>query len=232
MKFALSKKIIAIHQPNYFPWLGYFSKLQKADAFVFLDNVDITLHSSKAITHRTKINFLGKPMWLTLPLEKTETKEISQLKINFNINWQEKQIQIIKQAYAKAPYFNEVFPTITKLIYYNENNLSKFNIYIIKEIAKLLQIKTAFYVASELGVIENNPTLRLIKICKKLNGIVYLSGMGGKKYHNEPLFNQNNIEVKYTNFVVREYKHHSVFVPGLSVLDSLFECGYNTSNLL
>lgn len=232
MKFAFDHKIIAIHQPNYFPWLGYFSKLQNADAFVFLDNVDITLHSSNAITHRAKINYSGKPMWLTLPLEKAETKQINQLKIKFNTNWREKQIQIIEQAYAKAPYFNQLFSTIKKLIYYHENNLSKFNIYIIKEIAKLLQIKTTFYTASELGIIENNPTHRLIKICKKLDGIIYLSGMGGKKYHDESLFTQNNIKVKYSNFEVCEYTHHSVFIPGLSVLDALFEIGYNTSNLL
>lgn len=232
MKFENNHKIIAIHQPNYFPWLGYFSKMRQANVFVFLDNVDISLNSSKAITHRTKINYSGKPMWLTLPIEKAETKQIGQLKINSKINWREKQIQIIEQAYTKAPYFNDFFPTIKKIIYYNENNLSKFNAYIIKEIAKLLEIKTAFYTASELGIFESEPTLRLIKICKKLDGLVYLSGMGGKKYHHEALFTQNKIELKYSNYFVREYKHHSVFIPGLSVLDALFECGYNTTNLL
>lgn len=225
-------KIIAIHQPNFFPWLGYFSKIKQADAFVFLDNVDISLHNSNAITHRTRINYFGKPMWLSVPMEKTETKKIQFLKIRENEPWREKQTQIITQAYSNAPFFNEIFPIFKEWLNYDEKSLSKFNAYIIKEVSKFLAIKTEFYFASELGINENDSTLRLIEICKKLNGTIYLSGLGGKKYHNEALFAENQIEVKYTTFSPKEYDHHSVYIQGLSVLDALLECGKNTRNLL
>lgn len=232
MTFVQNHKVVAIHQPNYFPWLGFFSKIKQADAFVFLDTVDISLNSSMAITHRTKINYFGKPLWLTIPLEKSKSKEISFLKIKNNDEWKKKQLQIISQAYAKSPYFKETVQLFKELIFCGEVSLSKFNANIIIQLANYLNIKTEFYFASELGIHEKDATLRLVKICQKLDGNVYLSGMGGKKYHNENLFAENGIEVKYSAFVAQEYQHHSAFVHGLSLLDALFECGTETKTLL
>lgn len=211
-----------IHQPNFLPWPGYFYKIASVDEFVFLDNVDIEIGGSKAITHRTKINSLNGPTWLSNPIQKSDSKIIKDLDYVKN-DWKEKNLKTIYLNYKKAPFFNEVFPLVEEIFHFETYNLSDFNIHSIKTICDYLDIKTNFSKASELGLTDMDRNGRIIEICKSRNCEVYFSGKGAVNYHDESLFEANHVTIKYTDFSPKTYNQiHGDFAPGLSIIDLLF----------
>lgn len=215
-------RICGIHQPNFLPWPGYFYKIASVDEFVFLDNVDIEIGGSKAITHRTKINSPNGASWLSNPIQKSQSKIISELTY-VHSDWKEKNLKTIFLNYKKAPYFNEVFPLVEKIFAFESNSLSDFNINSISVICDYLGIKTNFSKASELNLIDTDRNGRIIEICKSRNCEVYFSGKGAVNYHDESLFEANNVTIKYTDFSPKIYNQiHGEFVPGLSIIDLLF----------
>jgi hypothetical protein len=211
-----------IHQPNFLPWPGYFYKIASADEFVFLDNVEIEIGGSKAITYRTKINSQNGAAWLSNPIQKSDTKIIKELTYVQN-DWKEKNLKTIFLNYKKAPFFNDVYPLVEKIFHYESNSLSEFNINSILVICQYLGIQTTFSKASELNLADTDRNGRIIEICKIRNSTVYFSGKGAVNYHNESLFEANNITIKYTDFSPKIYNQiHGEFVPGLSIIDLLF----------
>lgn len=225
----MGDKITAIHQPNYFPWIGYFYKISNCDIFVILDNVDFQQGNSNSITNRTKIKCNDSELLITVPVKKnSQSKLIKDITLDVIQPWLNKHLKTIQFNYSKANYYKEIFPLVDKL--YEDSKilytLSELNELIIRRICEWLQIETMIVKSSELGIAENDRNLRLIKICKILNSNIYLSGRGGKKYHDEQLFIQNKINIRYTNFEEKEYTQlGNVFIPGLSILDVLLNCG-------
>lgn len=216
---------VGIHQPNFFPWLGYFYKMAQSDVFIILDTVDIVLGSAKAITHRVKVKAPNGDKWLVIPLIKRQTKEIQDLSINNQIEWKSKVLNQIRAYYGKAPYFEEVFPFVEECILLESNNLSEYNTNIIKKLAAHLKINTPIVKASELNSKEMDRNQRIIDLVQKVKGNIYLSGKGGASYHDESLFSKNNIQIDYLNFEHPEYPQmHGDFIPGLSSMDYLFNC--------
>lgn len=222
-------KIIAIHQPNFMPWLGYFYKIAHCDEFVILDNVDFQQGNHNSITNRTKIKCNGEEKFFTICVKKNnESKLIKDIKVDKQATNINKQLKTIFYNYSKADYFKEIFPQFeTQInIALQQNSLSELNIAMIKFVCEILRIKTPIVKASDLDLKVDDRNERIIEICKSLNGETYFSGNGGKKYHNESLFASNGINIKYTDFKPIEYKQlGDVFLPGLSVLDVLLNCG-------
>jgi len=211
-----------IHQPNFLPWPGFFYKIATVDEFVFLDNVDIEIGGSKAITNRTKINSQSGAAWLSNPIQKSETKIIKDL-FYVESYWKEKNLKTIYLNYKKAPFFEQVFPVVEKIIQFESFNLSEFNIHSIVTICDYLGINTNFSKASELNLIDEDRNGRIIEICKLRNCPTYFSGKGAINYQNEELFNENGIAIKYTDFTQTIYPQiHGEFTPGLSIIDLLF----------
>jgi hypothetical protein len=108
------------------------------------------------------------------------------------------------------------------------------NEFLIRFICEILEIKTPIIRASELQVNTIDRNERIIEICKALNSVIYFSGNGGKKYHDEGLFNTHGILIKYTDFKQNEYNQIGThFISGLSIMDVLLNCGIkNTKQLL
>ncbi len=214
---------VGIHQPNFFPWLGFFHKMKESDVFIILDTVDIVLGSSKAITHRTKIKTIQGESWLSLPLKKEGTKIIKELQFREETDWRNELLSKIKKNYHHSPFFNEVFPFIEECVQINISNLSVYNTRIIKMVAERLKIKTTIFFASELNVTTIDKNERLIELIKKIPGNVYLSGKGGQSYNDEAMFDKNEIVIKYLTYTPKEYSQlHGGFISGLSVIDYLF----------
>jgi WbqC-like protein family len=219
------KKIIAIHQPNYFPWLGYFYKIKTASAFVVLDNVDYQFGNANSITNRTKIKTANGELMLSLPVLKSSGSLISEMKFDSRSNPLSKHLKTIQMAYSKAAYFKTVFPMIENWLNTSTDSLSELNSTIIFGVCNYLQIETPIHIASQMQLIDEDKTGRLVEICKKLNGEIYLSGNGAKKYNDEELFNKNNIDLMYTGFKPMPYKQlHGEFISGLSIMDAMMNC--------
>lgn len=212
---------IAVHQPNFFPWLGYFYKISSVDKFVILDNVDIVSGTSTAITNRTKILSTQGEQWLTVPMQKGESKKIQHIQIVDNQNWRVKHIKTLDQVYRKAPFFESTMSLINGIYSKEDHNLSDLNCRIIKEICDMLNISTPIVIASDLNTESSEKNDRLIEICRKLGATAYLSGNGAKKYNDSEKYADKNIELIYTSFpgVVYQQFNSAAFCNGLSIID-------------
>jgi len=220
---------IAIHQPNYLPWAGFFYKMSKSDIFVLLDNVQ---YEKNGPTNRTKIKTSQGAILLTLSIKRKFPQLINEAElINFRRD-KEKHFKAIEFNYRKAKYFNYLFPELKKILEKNWQNLSDLNIELIKFIKEKLNIKTKIEIASDFGISGKGDEL-LINICKKFGADIYFSGRGGQKYQDEEKFKAAGIKLEYTDFIHPVYPQlWGDFIPGLSVIDLLFNCGNDSSNVL
>jgi len=215
--------IVAIHQPNFLPWIGYFYKMYKSDIFVFLDNVQFSKNSYQ---NRVKIKTSQGAQWLTLPVFHKFGQLTKDVRINNNEKWKEKHLKTIELNYKKAPYFNQIYNLLVKVYTNNKWELmTDFNIELITAICNFLDIKTKTVRASSLKT-SGSATELLIDIVKKVGGDIYLSGKGGMKYQDENRFKEENITLIYTNFKHPVYPQlWGEFIEGLSIIDLLFNCG-------
>ncbi|MBO4738591.1 MAG: WbqC family protein [Bacteroidales bacterium] len=219
-------RICAIHQPNFFPWLGYFYKIAKSDVFVILDTVDIEIGTADAITNRTRIKTSSGVQWITVPIKKGESKLIKDIAIDNTRKWRETMLKTIFFQYKKSQNFEKFYPVVEDLLKYETDSLSEYNVHVIESMTRYMGLETKIVLASEMDNLSDDRNMRLIDICRQNGCDTYLSGNGGRKYHDEQLFADNGVVVKYTDFVHPEYRQlHGDFVKGLSAMDYLFNNG-------
>ena len=134
-------RIVGIHQPNFFPWLGYFNKIFKSDFFVILDDVQFPKKGG-SWSNRVKIIISGQSNWLTAPIVRNYTgvKKINEMEFNNFEQWKKKISKTIEINYKKAPFYFEVEEFIMNLILNDENNIAKYNLKSIFDICKILDI--------------------------------------------------------------------------------------------
>lgn len=220
--------VVAIHQPNYIPWAGYFYKLLKSDIFVFLDDAQYTKNS---FINRNRIKGSQGEQWITIPIRFKLGQAINQVEFA-DSRWYVKHQKSFDTCYKKAPYYEQYRDELLHLLSSNHRNLSELNIKVIEKVSNWLNITCEFVLSSQLGI-ESKSDDRLVDIVKKVGGRVYLSGTGGAKYQNEDKFNQNKITLKYYDFLPPVYPQiWGDFIPGLSILDLLFNCGPRAKNFI
>jgi hypothetical protein len=223
-------KTVAIHQPNFMPWLGYFYKMAHADVFVLLDDV---LHSKQSYTNRTNIKTSNGIKRLSIPLSKKEIL-IKDIPIATDGKWNKKHIKLIHDSYSKASFFQKYYPELKQLFLTEWDFLVDFNIATIQFIRKAFQIHTKLVRSSELLINEKDKNKRNLSICKAFNALIYLSGDGGgRQYNLEEIFGNEGLEVTYTNFSHPTYKQlWNGFEAGLSSIDLLFNHGPESNKIL
>jgi WbqC-like protein family len=227
-------KVAAIHQPNYLPWLGYFYKIQQADVFILLDDVDFQTGNASSITNRTKLKGANGEFLLTVPvLTPSESRQILHLKIDNRQNWRKKHLHSLRSAYGRSHHFLEVFPLIEEAFSQNFDCLADLNITLIEAITVYLGINTPLVRSSQIEGISSRKNQRLIDLCQRVGANVYLSGNGARNYIEEDLFEVSKIQLIYTDFVAPVYDQlHGEFVTNLSVVDCLFNCGRDALGVL
>ncbi|MBP7056398.1 MAG: WbqC family protein [Candidatus Omnitrophica bacterium] len=227
--------IVAVHQPQYLPWLGYFHKIANCDKFVFLDNVQ---YKDREFQNRNKIRTKDGPMWLTVPVSsKGRGRQIiSRVLIDNGFEWKRKHLAALKTSYGHAPFFESYFPFFEKVSDKRWERLSDLNFHIIEYILKELGISKPIYFESELGT-KSQKTDRIIEICRKLASDTYLSGAGGKDYLEEEKFSSSGIKLVYQKFDHPVYKQQFMkddkdFMPYMSIVDLLFNEGPKSREIL
>lgn len=223
--------ITAIHQPQYLPWLGYFDKIDRADVFVILDNVQ---YKKNEWQNRNRIKTADGWQWITAPVLYNFPERINQVRINNRINWRRKHFKSLVTNYGKAPFFAKYKQTFEDVFSKDWEYLSKINIHLIKYLIETLRIKTKILIASESGYdLAEESTERLIDICKLLKSSRYLSGKDGIKYLNVERFRNEGIEVMFQDFHSPVYDQlYGPFVPNLSIIDLLFNYGKNSMEII
>jgi WbqC-like protein family len=210
----------AIHQPNYFPWLGYFDKIRQADIFVFLDDVQISKTGGSWV-NRVKLNYLGKEKWFTCPINRPSGV------ININqatfaeADWKNKIISTLHSYYKAYPNSKQCIALISELINKKDYRyLAELNIDVITNLSTLLGYQTKFIQKSSLNI-SSHSTQMLIDICQKVGADTYLCGGGSAGYQQDEEFAKAGIKLEYQNFTVKPYGSAAKFLPGLSIIDFL-----------
>ncbi len=218
--------LVSIHQPNYFPWSGYFSKILRSQHFVFLDDVQF---SKGSFTNRAQIDVAGDQKWLTIPCKPKLGTSIVDVEIK-NYEWIDQHKTRIELGYSRAQKFDEVWPFVRKLLGECDGlKLAEMNIHTITSICLELGINTVLHRSSEVSFSRSNDASKnLAELVRRLGGRRYLSGQGGSTYNRTDVFESYGVEVIYSNFIeMPRVQHSHSFKPGLSILDVLFNLGWN-----
>jgi len=226
--------ICSIHQPQTFPWIGYFAKIFQSDIFVILDNVQFKKNEWQ---NRNRLKTPAGWQWLTVPVIHRFGQLISEVKVNNTVNWRKKHIQTLKTFYGKAPFFKIYFPEIEELYQKQWESLADFNLAGIKWILDKLAIQTPVKIASDLKELQKHsevsPNERLILITKIMKADSYLSGAGGINYLKTDLFPNNSLNLIFQKFEHPVYRQlHGKFVSYLSILDLLLNEGPYSLNII
>ena len=216
---------VGIMQPTYLPWCGYFEMIANTDVFVLLDNVQFVRSSWQ---HRNRIKGPNGEIMLTAPVKssKEQAHQILEYEINYEQDFPRKHLEVIKQHYRKSQNFISIFPRIEYIYKMKEKKLAILNEELIKFFCKELGIKTKIIRASELKALGKKTEL-LVNICNELEASSFYAAIGSKSYVDlEYGFAHHHIKVEYQNYVHPIYPQlFGDFIPQLSVIDLLFNCG-------
>ena len=222
--------IVSIHQPQYLPWIPYFSKIKVSDIFVFLDDVQF---QKNGLQNRNFIFSKNGEIRLTIPVFHSLSDKINTIKIS-DSRILKKHWQTIEMAYKKTPFFNEVAENLNPIYTKEYQLLCDLNIDLIKFYLNYLGINTQIITSSDIKK-EGDKSELVLSICKKLNASTYLTGSGGLEYLKIDEFEQENIIVETVNYNFKEYNQinsKDQFIPHLSIMDLVFNEGKNAINFL
>jgi hypothetical protein len=224
-------KKIAIHQPNYLPWLGFFMKTALSDVLVLHDNVQYTKGGPTRRCMLRKDTDSSETDWMTVPLIKhSDFSLLKDLKIETTQKWQRKHNNRLFYLYRNTPFFVEIFPLIEKWVTIDTNLLCELNSIIIKDICKILNFKMPIYSSSSMPVALMDADNYNLSIVQYLEGTHYIAGSGSANYQNDNLFVFNQIKLMKCDFKSYISTHpypqtNQPFLAGLTIIDVLMNLG-------
>ena len=216
---------LAIMQPYFFPYLGYWQLIHAADKFVIYDDVN---YIKGGWINRNRILINGKPVYITVPLHKASPyKRICDIVLQSGQAWRDKLVRMVEITYRKAPYFDAVFPVIEKLIRHEVVNLSDYLAHQIQALVLFMDIKTELVTTSRSYCNDHlNGQARLLEICRFEKADTYLNPEGGQALYNSAAFRNSGFDLRFLVMRPLPYKQRaSSFLPYLSLIDVLMETG-------
>ena len=222
-------RLVAIHQPNFLPWLGFFDKLARADVFVLLDDVQFPRTSKGTWINRVKLLVAGKAAWVTVPIVRSQgsAREVREVRIDDSQPWRKKLLRTIELNYRRASHFEKVFPLTEELVTRPTDELAAFNEANVRRIAGLLGLDTGKLVRSSEIDTEARGTDLLVELTRAVGGSAYLSGgLAPEAYQDDARFTAAGVELVYQDFRHPTYPQPvDEPVHGLSIVDALMNCG-------
>ena len=226
------KKTVAIMQPTYLPWIGYFGMMQSVDLFILLDSVQF---SRRSWQQRNQIKTMGGPAWLTVPVLSKGKRDqlITKIEIDQSRDFLQSHQKTLELNYKKAPHFAAYMPQLLSALGGENHNLLDLTIDVIICLRDALGIKTPILRSSELEADGTNAEL-LVSICEEVGATHYISPPGSKDYlEKSDAFSRRGIPLHYFNFTHPEYpQQFNDFVSHMSVIDLLFNCGSGSLQLI
>jgi hypothetical protein len=204
-----------------------------SDRFVFLDSVQYTKNS---FINRNRIKTPNGEAWLTVPVVTSGKfgQSIAATDIDMKHDWTRKHLQTLRSNYGRAAHFADVFSRLEALYARLRPGITiaEFNRWLIDEVCDYLGLHPQVSRSGSLAV-DGAATDLLISICRAVNADVYLAGKGSANYQEDEKFAANGIRVEKSQFVPQPYPQlWGEFLPSLSILDALFNCGRQTRELL
>lgn len=224
--------VIGILQPGYLPWLGFFEQLYRSDLFVVYDDVQ---YDKQSWRNRNRIKTANGVQWLTVPvlLKFQEHPQVCEVRIDNSSNWRKKHLMSIRQSYARSPFFDAYIGIFEETFSRPWESLIDLDLHLMGRLAEALGIGGKKIVRSSALNLSGGRIDRLIDICNHFNADIFYEGAAGAGYIDQEDFKRHGVEVKF-----QEYRHptysqlHGEFVPYLSVIDLLFNCGDKSLEIL
>lgn len=211
---------IAIMQPYFLPYIGYFQLIAAVDKFVVYDNIKYT---KKGWINRNRILLNGLDSVFTLPLKKdSDSLYVVQRELAADFV-KAKLLNKFVNAYRRAPEFDRVYPWLEQIVLCNESNLFRYIYQSIVRLCENLGIKTEIMISSDIAI---NHKLKgqdkVIALCKSLGSLTYINAVGGIELYSKGDFRQHGIDLRFMKPNPIEYDQFSApFVPWLSIVDVL-----------
>lgn len=210
---------LAIMQPYFFPYIGYWQLIHSVDRFVIYDDVN---YIKRGWVNRNRILINGEPKFITVPLQSSsQNKRICDTQLQSSNKWRKKLLRMLEVTYRRSLYFDDVFPVIEKMIVNESCNLSEYMSDVITSLVGWMGIKTDVVLSSR--IYRNNGIFgqeRIIDICKREKADVYINLQGGKELYTPELFSESSIDLIFLSSKDHPYKQFgNEFVPWLSIID-------------
>lgn len=229
---STNQTVVASHQPHFFPWLGYLDKMAKADVFIINDIAQ--LEKKSPMVRNRIMDCRGVERYINVSIEKEGCFDKQNREIQLS-NWNNVRLKlrnVLSDAYKKAAHFTEIWPLVEKILNSEFSTLLEINMATIELLRTCFDIHTPLILNSSFDC-ENgsDKSERVASKVAAVGGTVYLSGNGARKYMDFSAFDVRNIHVVYQQFTYPEYSQFSSteFVPNLSAIDMLFNCGIQES---
>jgi hypothetical protein len=220
---------LAIMQPYFFPYIGYWQLLHAVDRFVIYDDVN---YIKGGWVNRNRILINDKPAYMTVPLHQASPfKRICDTNLQASPVWRDKMMKMIEMTYRRAPFFQDIFPVVEKLIRFESDNLSGYLVNQLQTLAALFGITAQFVLTSR--CYENNNLAgqnRVLDICKKEGAATYINPRGGTDLYDRAVFEERGVELKFIMpFSIAYEQFGATHVPWLSIIDIMM---FNSKNQL
>lgn len=223
---------LAILQPGYLPWLGYFDQMNKVDIFVHATDLQYTRQDWR---NRNRIKTRQGWAWLTVPVVSKGQYHapIDEVRINNHISWTKKHLNIIRENYRQAPYYSQYISFFETVYARTWELLLDLDLHLIDFFRDALGISTRVVDIADLKLGKIDRNSRLIRVCQEFGASTYLSGAAAKQYIQPERFEQAGISLEF-----QEYQHpiypqlHGDFMPYMSIIDLIFNCGDESPSIL
>ena len=212
---------VAVMQPYFFPYIGYFQLIHCVDKFVVFDDVNFI---KKGWINRNRILVNGAPFMFSIPLKQmSQNKWIRDTELSDDLTWTSKFLKTLESAYKKAPQFNQIFPAVERLLQEEHPSIASLNTASLRFVCDYLGLDTtlvpssAAYANSDL-----KGQYRILDICRKEGADTYINPIGGTELYDQARFEENGIQLYFLQSDASPYRQFGHdFFPYLSMLDCL-----------
>lgn len=217
--------ILTAGQVGYLPWLGFFAKIRQSDQFCSFDAVQ---YEKRGWNNRNYIKTANGPLLLSVPVESKDHlgKRLCDVEICSG-PWARKHMRSIELAYAKAPHFEKHYAGVGAIVdlYAEGGRLSDLNMDLLRYFLRALGIQKPIVNASDYQFNGVKSDL-VLDMCLQLKADKYIFGGEGKNYADADGFRKSGVEPIFYDYQPKEYPQlHGAFIPKMSVLDLLMNCG-------
>lgn len=212
---------LAIMQPYFFPYIGYFQLIQHVDKFIIYDDVN---YIKKGWINRNRILINGAPGLISIPLKKaSQNKLIKDTELSDDHSWKNKFEKTLESAYRKAPFFSIIFPEVQEIINRDYDSIAELNLATIRFVCQYLDIGTELVASStRYGNAHMKAQHRILDICLQEGAGTYINPVGGMEIYDNDLFECHRIQLFFLKSIPTPYRQFGPeFQPYLSMLDCL-----------
>jgi len=227
-------RTVAIHQPEFMPWMGFFHKMRTCEVYIVLDHVQF---KKRYFENRNRIvSRAGETLWIGVPVRSKGryTQQLADVEIDEDGRWQHKLLERVRHAYGRSAFFEQYYDDLAQtVIGKNYGGLVELNVSLIEFFRRHLGIDTPMVYSSSLDAQGYKGSRLILELCMRAGAKRYLCGASGKDYLVEEDFAQAGIEIDYLNYSPPVYPQLCPeHVSHLSSIDLLFNSGPEAGDIL